>query len=97
MVFCFSTQAARTDKIVHLDGHYDLKFATGGRLPFSRYYCSISASDYPDLLSDVETNIVDTSFIFTKKSNVAKCFFDIFNAEIAPCCQKELKSFNFQF
>ena len=33
---------------------------------------------------------VDTSFIFTKKSNVAKCFFDISNAdaaEIAQCCQ----------
>ena len=25
---------------------------------------------------------VDTSFIFTKRSNVAKCFFDICNAEI---------------
>ena len=31
---------------------------------------------------------VDTSFIFTKKSNVAKCFFDICNAEMAQCCQK---------
>ena len=31
---------------------------------------------------------VDTSFIFTKKSNVAKSFFDIFNAEIAQCRQK---------
>ena len=31
---------------------------------------------------------VDTSFIFTKKSNVAKCFFDIFNTEIAQCRQK---------
>jgi hypothetical protein len=26
---------------------------------------------------------VNTSFIFTKKSNVAKCFFDICNAEMA--------------
>ena len=31
---------------------------------------------------------VDTSFVFTKKSNVAKLFFDIFNVEIAQCCQK---------
>ena len=32
---------------------------------------------------------VDTSFIFTKKkSNVAKCFFDICNAEMAQCRQK---------
>ena len=31
---------------------------------------------------------VDASFIFTKKSNVAKWFFDIFNAEIAQCRQK---------
>ena len=31
---------------------------------------------------------VDTSFIFTKKSNVAKWFFDIFNAEIVQGCQK---------
>ena len=31
---------------------------------------------------------VDTSFIFTKKSNVAKWFVDIFNAEIAQFCQK---------
>ena len=31
---------------------------------------------------------VDTSFIFTKKSNVAKCFFDICNAEMAQWCQK---------
>ena len=31
---------------------------------------------------------VDTSFVFTKKSNVAKWFFDIFNAEIAQCRQK---------
>ena len=31
---------------------------------------------------------VDTSFIFTKKSNVANCFFDIFNTEIAQCRQK---------
>ena len=26
---------------------------------------------------------LDTSFIFTKKSNVAKGFFDIYNAEMA--------------
>ena len=32
---------------------------------------------------DVETQTVNTSFIFTKKSNVAKCFFDICNAEMA--------------
>ena len=38
-----------------------------------------------DLLSDVETHTVSTSFIFTKKYNVAKYFFDIFNAEIAQC------------
>ena len=37
---------------------------------------------------DVDTYTVDTSFIFTKKSNVAKCFFDIFNAEIAQCRQQ---------
>ena len=30
---------------------------------------------------------VDTRFIFTKKSNVAKWFFDISNAEIAQCHQ----------
>ena len=30
----------------------------------------------------------DTSFIFTKKSNVAKCIFDISNAEMAQWCQK---------
>ena len=40
-----------------------------------------------DLLSDVETHTVDKSFIFTKKSNVGKWFFDIFNAEIAQCRQ----------
>ena len=31
---------------------------------------------------------VDTNFIFTKKSSVAKWFVDIFNAEIAQCRQK---------
>ena len=31
---------------------------------------------------------VDTSFIFTTKSNVAKCFFDICNAEMAQWHQK---------
>jgi hypothetical protein len=31
---------------------------------------------------------VDTSFIFTKKSNVAKCFFDISNDEMAQWRQK---------
>jgi hypothetical protein len=31
---------------------------------------------------------VDTSFIFTKKTNVAKCFFDICNAEMAQWRQK---------
>ena len=36
----------------------------------------------------VETHTVDTSFILSKKSNVAKWFFDIFNAEIAQCRQK---------
>ena len=45
-------------------------------------------SDAADLLSDVETHTVDTSFIFTKKSNVAKCFFDIINAEMAQWHQK---------
>ena len=30
---------------------------------------------------------VDTGFIFTKKSNVAKWFFDICNAEIVQCRQ----------
>ena len=30
----------------------------------------------------------DTSFIFTKKSNVAKCIFDISNAEMAQWCRK---------
>ena len=31
--------------------------------------------------------LTQTSFL-QKKSNVAKCFFDIFNAEVAQCCQK---------
>ena len=31
---------------------------------------------------------VDTNFIFTKKSNVAKYFFDISNAEISQVRQK---------
>ena len=29
-----------------------------------------------------------TSFIFTKKSNVAKCVYDIFHVEMVQCCQK---------
>ena len=32
-------------------------------------------SDAADLLSDVETHTVDTSFIFRKKSNVAEYYF----------------------
>ena len=47
-------------------------------LPIRECHCH-----QPDLLSDVETQTVNTSFIFTKKSNVAKCFFDICNAEMA--------------
>ena len=31
---------------------------------------------------------VDTSFIFTKKSNVATWFFDVSNAKVVQCCQK---------
>ena len=46
----------------------------------------------PDLLSDVETQAVNTSFIFTKKSNVAKCFFDICNAEMAQSLSSLQKS-----
>ena len=33
------------------------------------------------------TQLTQASFL-QKKSNVAKCFFDIFNAEIAQCRQK---------
>ena len=47
-------------------------------LPIRECHCH-----QPDLLSDVETQTVNTSFIFTKKSNVAKYFFDICNAEMA--------------
>ena len=46
----------------------------------------------PDLLSDVETQAVNTSFIFTKKSNVAKCFFEICNAEMAQSLSSLQKS-----
>ena len=35
-----------------------------------------------DLLSGIETHTVDTSLFFTKKSNVAKCFFDISNSGV---------------
>ena len=35
---------------------------------------------------------VDTSSIFTKKSNFAKCFFDICNAEMAQCLSSLQKS-----
>ena len=38
------------------------------------------------------TFTVDTSFIFTKKSNVAKCFFDICNAEMAQSLSSWQKS-----
>ena len=46
----------------------------------------------PNLLSDVETHTVDTSFIFTKQSNVAKSFFDICNAEMAQSLSSLQKS-----
>ena len=36
---------------------------------------------------------VDTSFTFTKKSNVAKCFFDICNSEMAQCTEMRFASF----
>ena len=35
---------------------------------------------------------VDTSFNFTKKSNIAKCFFDICNAEMAQSLSSLQKS-----
>ena len=44
------------------------------------------------LLCDVETHTVDTSLIFTKKSNVAKCFFDICTAEMAQSLSSLQKS-----
>ena len=56
-------------------------------LPIRECHCH-----QPDLLSDVETQTVNTSFIFTKKSNVAKCFFDICTAEMAQSLSSLQKS-----
>ena len=57
----------------------------GGRL----FHLSIIPLYYNE---DCRTQTVNTSFIFTKKSNVAKCFIDICNAEMAQSLSSLQKS-----
>ena len=54
----------------------------------SFYLCSDEpVSNQIYLVTLRPTQLTQASFL-QKKSNVAKCFFDIFNAEIAQCRQK---------
>ena len=47
----------------------------------------VTASNQIRVVAFMSTTL-DTSFIFTKKSNVAKWFFDICNDNIEQSCQK---------
>ena len=55
-------------------------------------FLQLAAEKKTSFLAGVSACTVGTSFIFTKKSSVAKCFFDICNAEMAQSLSSLQKS-----